>query len=171
MNGRNDFRGGKLFGFDATLVEDFDRDENIKEHIVKFCQDNDPNGKFNFRDKYDVEYIDEIEDNDGCALYVFTNGNVILGFIRVDLFDEYIEVADVIVAKKYRKKGYAWRFIKYAADDFDTTNVRLQVNCKNHNALIAYLKMGFEITGFIKGYYENGDDCLYMRTVIEDGAV
>lgn len=152
-----------MIDYEVTPIEDYPDYEDISRRIVEFNKSNDPDNKYGFKNKFSYDEVNDIIYDDTCAFYIFESEDNIIGYVSVDLMDGYIELSDIIVMSSLRGKGYGKRFIEYAIYENDAVETRLQVDCNNSNAIIAYLKMGFIPIGFISGYYANGNDCIYMR--------
>ena len=145
-------------------------DINYKEiycEIYDFVHENDEDNKYGF-DEWDVDYIKEMAELNTSDIYVMYDGDTIIGVMKVDLFDGYIYLSDIIMSKNYRGRGYGKTFIYEVLDITENLEIDLNVDVRNTEAIIFYLKIGFEITGFVSKYYENEFGSVYMMFVKKD---
>ena len=145
-------------------------DINYKEiycEIYDFVRQNDEDNKYGF-DEWDVDYIEEMANLNTSDIYVMYEGNVIIGVMKIDLFDGYIYLSDIIISESHRGKGYGKIFIYEVLDITENLEIDLNVDVRNTEAIIFYLKIGFEITGFVSKYYENKFGSIYMMFIKED---
>ena len=129
--------------------------------------ENDEDNKYGF-DEWDVDYIKEMAELNTSDIYVMYDGDTIIGVMKVDLFDGYIYLSDIIMSKNYRGRGYGKTFIYEVLDITENLEIDLNVDVRNTEAIIFYLKIGFEITGFVSKYYENEFGSVYMMFVKKD---
>ena len=90
------------------------------------------------------------------------DGDIIVGVMKVDLFDGYIYLSDILISKSYRGKGCGKRFIDEVLDLTENLEMDLNVDVRNRDAIVFYLKIGFEIIGYVSKYYENEFGSVYM---------
>lgn len=139
-----------------------DLDATIKELIEVFGDIDEES----FKDLYhelDSEYC-----------YIPIVDDIAVGYLIIEFFDNSAHVIDIAIHKDYRGKGLAKALFKHLLKELDNeedeySHLTLEVDCTNTNAMILYLHFGFIPVGFISGYYENGNDALYMRYNIKEG--
>ncbi len=90
--------------------------------------------------------------------------NKIVGFIHFLVFEDYIDIVDIVVDDEYRKQGIGTNLLK-SLENYHKTEILLEVSQNNEVAINFYLKNGFNKVGIRKGYY-NGIDGLTMKKVI-----
>lgn len=154
-------RGNKMDdGIEIYEISDIDYDE-IYDEINSFVHENDPNNDYGF-DEWDKAYIEEMAELNTSDIYVMYDGDIIVGVMKVDLFDGYIYLSDILISKSYRGKGCGKRFIDEVLDLTENLEMDLNVDVRNRDAIVFYLKIGFEITGYVSKYYENEFGSVYM---------
>lgn len=77
----------------------------------------------------------------------------------------------IAVQTDYRKRGVATSLLHRAVEfliEQSIPELWLEVNLKNVDAVSLYLKLGFEKTGVLKGYYSDGSDAIRMRLIMRE---
>lgn len=141
-------------------VEDYYYDE-IYDDIYAFVRNADPHNSYGFYE-WDADYIIEMCELDTSNIYLLISNDEIIGVMKVDLFDSYLYLSDILISKKERGNGYGRFFISEVMALEEMGEVDLNVDVANTDAIVFYLKIGFMITGYISKYYKNGNACLYM---------
>lgn len=114
----------------------------------------------NFVNLFKLEYIIDSKDED---VYGYYDNGELLGFVHVLKTFECLEIINVVVDIKDRKKGIATKLINYLIECYDDIEyILLEVNENNSNAINLYNKLGFNVINVRKKYYGN-DDALIMR--------
>lgn len=114
----------------------------------------------NFVNLFKLEYIIDSKDED---VYGYYDNGELLGFVHVLKTFECLEIINVVVDIKDRKKGIATKLINYLNECYDDIEyILLEVNENNSNAINLYNKLGFNVINVRKKYYGN-DDALIMR--------
>ena len=91
------------------------------------------------------------------------------------LFRKHAKAARIyslVVAPACRGQGIARRLIELAEDRaiaHDCRTIKLEVRPDNGAAIALYGRMGFESTGRLAGYYEDGTDALTMQKLLQSG--
>lgn len=113
-----------------------------------------------FVNLFKLEYIIDSKDED---VYGYYDNGELLGFVHVLKTFECLEIINVVVDIKDRKKGIATKLINYLNECYDDIEyILLEVNENNSNAINLYNKLGFNVINVRKKYYGN-DDALIMR--------
>ena len=112
----------------------------------------------NYSNLYDYESL-----NSGVnKTYTILDNNNIIGFIHIqDLIDE-VDIIDIVIDEKYRRKGYGKSLINYIFDFYKDKKVILEVSVDNEAAVNLYKSLNFSVINVRKGYY-NGTDALVME--------
>ena len=115
----------------------------------------------------DIDYINNLSNykvtlNNFNKVIGYYFDNKIVGFLDYSVMYEKIEINYIFVIEEYRKKGIAYNLIKYVIDNYDFENITLEVNINNISAINLYKKLGFNIIGIRKKYY-NGVDGYLME--------
>ncbi len=85
------------------------------------------------------------------------------GFILCRTVLDETEILTLCVLPDYRRQGVASFLLAEAFRRAVGTRFFLEVNENNRAALALYSKMGFEVVGKRKKYYNNKDDAFIMR--------
>lgn len=115
----------------------------------------------------DIEYLNTLSSynitiNPFNKILVYMDGNTILGFIDYSKMYENMEINYIFVIEQYRNKGIASKLLEYIIDNNDFSNITLEVNINNINAIKLYEKYNFKTVSIRKGYY-NGIDAYLME--------
>ncbi len=118
--------------------------------------------KDSFSKEWKEEDYRKLNENYSLAIYIFEEGNNILGFaVFMDSFD-VIELVRIGVLKEYRNKGIAYKIIEEAIREI-SKNIILEVREKNEPAINLYKKIGFKEISKRKSYYKDtGEDAIIM---------
>lgn len=118
--------------------------------------------KNSFSKEWKEEDYRKLNENYSLAIYIFEEGNNILGFaVFMDSFD-VIELVRIGVLKEHRNKGIAYKIIEEAIRGI-SKNIILEVREKNEPAINLYKKIGFKEISKRKSYYKDtGEDAIIM---------
>ncbi len=118
--------------------------------------------KDSFSKEWKEEDYRKLNENYSLAIYIFEEGNNILGFaVFMDSFD-VIELVRIGVLKEHRNKGIAYKIIEEAIRGI-SKNIILEVREKNEPAINLYKKIGFKEISKRKSYYKDtGEDAIIM---------
>lgn len=98
---------------------------------------------------WDLDYIEEISASEIYEVYIMLYKGAIVGCLKIDLFSDSFYISDILISYKHRRKGLARMLINSAIkNNKDKTSCDLDVQCENGDAIIAYIKMGFVVSGF-----------------------
>lgn len=119
----------------------------------------------------DIDFIEEIEKSsfetpwsrvslevefykDYSKMFIYEIDNIIVGYIIIwDLGKEW-ELVTLAVSKEYRRMKIGTKLLEYALKLSDSNSIwRLEVDCKNKEAISLYKKYNFNIVGEISNYY------------------
>ena len=112
----------------------------------------------NFSRLYDEESL-----NKGVnKTFLCVDNDKLIGFIHIqDLVDE-IDIINLVIDEKYRRKGYASMLIDYVTNYAKDKKIILDVSDQNLSAINLYKKYNFVEINRRKGYY-NGIDAIIME--------
>lgn len=102
--------------------------------------------------------------NDKYAkIYVYVEDELILGFIHIVGLDEVLDIINIIVDTKYRKKSIGSKLLEFVINNAKDTvkSITLEVAVDNKAAIKFYEKHNFEVLNIRRGYY-NGKDAYLM---------
>ncbi len=117
----------------------------------------------NFSNLFDLSKI--LESKIECV-YGYYIDELLVGFIHISKLYETIDIINIVVDEDYRKRGIGSKLINYIVNlDSGVTNIMLEVNEHNKNAIRMYLKNSFyEVSRRIK-YYGNDTAIIMKRDV------
>lgn len=117
----------------------------------------------NYQNLYNLE---EVINTNYFHTYVFEEDEKILGFLMYTKIENIIEILDIVVDEKQRRKKIATnlldRLITNAKID---DKILLEVNVKNQTAIDLYEKFGFQTIHTRKKYYKNEDAYVMERRI------
>lgn len=103
---------------------------------------------------------EDIKNNPFGKYLLFIEENNVIGYLYYsDIYDR-LEINQIEVQKKYRKKGYATQLINKLIEL--NKDITLEVKKDNYNAINLYEKVGFKEVAIREKYY-NGIDGILME--------
>jgi ribosomal-protein-alanine N-acetyltransferase len=110
--------------------------------------------------------LKKIIDSDSEEVYGYFINDELVGFIYITKTIDSIDIVDIVVDEKNRRKGIASLLINYVVDNNkDINSIFLEVNEHNEGAIKTYNKNGFETVSIRKKYYGNDDAIVMKRDV------
>ncbi len=110
--------------------------------------------------------LNKIVNSDNEKVYGYFINDELVGFIYVTKTIDSIDIVDIVVDEKNRRKGIASLLINYVVDNNkDINSIFLEVNEHNVGAIETYKKNGFETISIRKKYYGNDDAIVMKRDV------
>ncbi len=110
--------------------------------------------------------LKKIIDSDSEEVYGYFINDELVGFIYITKTIDSIDIVDIVVDEKNRRKGIASLLINYVVDNNkDINSIFLEVNEHNVGAIETYKKNGFETISIRKKYYGNDDAIVMKRDV------
>jgi [ribosomal protein S18]-alanine N-acetyltransferase len=110
----------------------------------------------NFKKLYNLE--ETLNDN-LSTIIIFEDNNVIKGFLHYQEFSDNIDIINICVNPKFRRKNIASSLLNKIV--CKNKKITLEVSTDNKPAISLYEKYGFKSVGIRKGYY-NGIDAITM---------
>lgn len=107
----------------------------------------------------------EIKENPFSKYILCLIDGKIIGFINFWITFDSATINQIATKKEYRNKGIATNLLEYAETLLKKENVEfftLEVRESNVAAINLYLKFGFIKISVKKGYYDDGEDAIYM---------
>ena len=100
-------------------------------------------------------------------LYVYEKNGKIIGFLHAIVLDETIDIINLIVDEKERRKMVASNLFDYMLSEAAETvkMITLEVRDSNLAAINFYKNFGFEIVNRRRGYYDDEDALLMGRVM------
>jgi len=114
-----------------------------------------------------IEIIeDEMEEQVGDEnhfIFVAEDDKRVVGFISAEWqkWNNSLYIDSLYIDKNYRYKGYGSKLLKQVirkSREIKSKKVFVDVEAGNRNALILYLKHGFEINGYIQDFYRSREE-------------
>lgn len=99
--------------------------------------------------------IKEIKLNDFDMKYSLIVNDVEVSFIETHQLYETLDITNVKTIENERRKGYAYKLLKYIIDKTNALKIMLEVKETNINAINLYKKLGFKKISERKNYYKN----------------
>lgn len=134
-------------------------DSNYKDEFYKL-------GKIINKDFEKLYNLESIINSLYDDIYGYFIDNKLIGFIHINKMYENVDIINIVVDEKYRRKKIGSKLISYVIDLYDdVTSIMLEVNENNINAIKLYEKMNFkEINRRLK-YYGNDNAIIMKRDV------
>lgn len=85
-----------------------------------------------------------------------------IGYLEYQINYEVLDITNVFIHEKYRRKGYASKLLKELEKE-KVDKIMLEVSEKNKNALNLYKKHGFKIISRRKKYYKDSDALIMVK--------
>lgn len=106
---------------------------------------------------------DSIADRD--IIYVFKENNNIVAFIQIEVLYETMDIINIAVEKKYRRKKIGETLLNYVIDSHKPQKIMLEVR-ESNEAVKFYEKNNFIEIRRIKNYYDNEDAIVMERSLV-----
>jgi ribosomal-protein-alanine N-acetyltransferase len=115
----------------------------------------------NFSKLYDLNtLIDDINNE----IYGYYDNNNLVGFIHIIKAVDSIDVINIVVYEKYRRRGIASKLIDNILKKYDNDYTYfLEVRESNKAAIDLYNNNGFKIINIRKKYYDDEDAIIMKR--------
>ncbi len=112
----------------------------------------------------------DLTSNPNASYWVAEENNEIQGFIGVHNIVGEINITNIAVDPKHRRKGIANKLMQAMQNEFNIKKangeniigITLEVRASNIAAIKLYEKFGFKSEGLRKGYYSDGEDAIIM---------
>lgn len=109
-------------------------------------------------------------ENGNSKYLVAKIGNKIVGFAGfIPVLDE-ADISNIVIRKDFRNKKIGSLLLKSLIDFAYSLNLKilnLEVRNSNLPAIKLYEKYGFEVCGVRKNYYDNVENAILMRKVLD----
>ncbi|MCL2159365.1 MAG: ribosomal protein S18-alanine N-acetyltransferase [Oscillospiraceae bacterium] len=142
-----------------------------KEHIVQIAKIESES----FADPWAGQIFYEVLQVPDCAAFVALKSESVAGYLILRRTPPEIEILNIAVKESERKKNIATNLFSAL---FEYANLEkaekltLEVRRSNGPALALYKKLGFEIDGYRKNYYENPkEDAILMSLKLKTGKI
>lgn len=115
----------------------------------------------------DFEY--EINENIYSNMVVYEKENKILGILGYYILFDDAQITTIATLKEARGQGIATKLMEYLIDDCNKKQcsvLSLEVRKSNFKAQSLYKKFEFIEMNIRKGYYEDGEDALFMMKAL-----
>lgn len=102
-------------------------------------------------------------DDPFLECYGYYLENDLVSFISFSIQYDRAELNYIWTSDNFRNKGYASELLNFMVEKcLGLTNITLEVDVNNKNAINLYKKYGFIDVSTRKKYYSNGNDALLM---------
>jgi [ribosomal protein S18]-alanine N-acetyltransferase len=119
------------------------------------------------------EILYELHGNPVAFLYVATNGDEVVGYIDFMITFDSATINRIAVNENERKKGIGQALLDKMVEICHKQKepvefITLEVRPSNAAACQLYLKNGWKEVTVKKGYYDDGEDAIYMiRSILQ----
>ncbi|WP_294562267.1 ribosomal protein S18-alanine N-acetyltransferase [uncultured Traorella sp.] len=115
----------------------------------------------------DFEY--EISKNEFSNMKVYEKDGQVLGMVGYYILFDDAQITTLAVSHQARRHGIAYELMSYVIEQCDRQKcsvLSLEVRKSNEAAIHLYKKCGFYEMNIRKGYYEDGEDALFMMKAL-----
>jgi len=99
--------------------------------------------------------------------FILEKDKRIIGYLGFWLMRDNIHITNIAIAKKFRRKGYGGKFLKFVEEEAIVHKIKkisLEVRKSNYIAQNMYKKFGYEVIKMWRNYYrEEKEDALIME--------
>ena len=117
--------------------------------------------------RQDFEY--EILEKEFSKMMVYEKDGLILRIIGYYILFDDAQITTLAVLDQAKRQGIALKLMTYAIEQCDCEKcsvLSLEVRKSNEAAIHLYEKCGFHEMNIRKGYYEDGEDALFMMKAL-----
>ena len=116
---------------------------------------------------YKVLYpLDNVLNNEVFKIIVYKEQGEVLGFLSYNDLKESIDILDVVVDEKFRRKHIASTLLDYIITGAIVgCEIFIEVDKNNISAISLYEKFGFEIIDIREKYYQDSDAYVMKRVI------
>lgn len=125
--------------------------------------------ELDFDDFWNKDMLKEELQNENSRYIVALKNDEIVGFAGIKYNFDSVEIMNIVTKKSYRRKGIAFILLKnliVLSKQFKTKKIQLEVNEKNIPAINLYKKIGFNVVGIRKKYYNGIFDAILMDYIL-----
>ena len=113
-------------------------------------------------------YIYSMQSNISLS-YVHSKLSKVIGYLMSKIIIDAVHLHNIAVEKKYQNNKVGLKLIKHLIKQSQFLNkqkICLEVDSTNIPGLKLYNKLGFEVVGERKGYYNNNKDAILMDFIL-----
>ena len=110
-------------------------------------------------------FLYELNENPFSRFYKLVINNEIIGFLLLYVTFDSSSIVQIAIKKDKRNQGFAGfllRNVEKLLIKEEVSFITLEVRVSNIPARKLYKKLGYEEINIKKGYYEDGEDAIYM---------
>ena len=110
-------------------------------------------------------FLYELDENPFSRFYKLVIDNEIIGFLLLYVTFDSSSIVQIAIKKDKRNQGFAGfllRNVEKLLIKEEVSFITLEVRVSNIPARKLYKKLGYEEINIKKGYYEDGEDAIYM---------
>ena len=137
----------------------------IKELVIGDLQNFLKLGKMvnnNFGNLYDLDNL--LNSKADKVIGYYENG-LLVGFIHISISFDVVDIVNIVVDDKYRRKGIGTKLLNYIILSKDIAEIWLEVRKSNKSAISFYEKNGFSLVRVRSNYYGDEDALIMKRDV------
>lgn len=125
----------------------------------------------NYSQDFTLKYLTEGHKTEIVKdqFFVIKENNKVMGTVALIIFEAGVaEIRDLVVKKEYRRKGLGKKLIDYLIEFAKHNNVR-KIYCLTVQPYRSfYEKCGFELEGFLKNHYKEGEHLIIMSRYLKE---
>ena len=115
-----------------------------------------------FSQPFSLKQLEEMNENENYKFYILKEKNKIVAYLILHNCYDIYEIIKIAVEKNNRKRGFGEKIIKMAFNEIEIP-LFLEVRKSNLVAQNLYKKIGFEVVGERKEYYQDtGENAILM---------
>jgi len=122
--------------------------------------------RLSFEHPYPPSYIHALASLSPDTFLVAEKDGQLVGYAAALLEGRGLgHIFSIAVLRKHRRKGVGTNLVNRMIEilkKHGASSIRLEVRRKNRRAQKLYEKLGFKKAYKVKGYYEDGEDCIVM---------
>ncbi|MFW6040910.1 MAG: GNAT family N-acetyltransferase [Thermoplasmatota archaeon] len=103
----------------------------------------------------------------GSELFLVAKKDEVVGYVIVDLKGDKAVLLSIAVLPEHRREGIGTALIEETLKRVEKDIIVLTLRINNKDAYQFYRTLGFTYSGIIEDYYENGEDGVLMKKIIE----
>lgn len=119
-----------------------------------------------FKDPYPPYFLAQLAHANQGTFLVSILDEKIVGYAVVDKWSDHNHLVSIAVHPQHRRIGLGGQLLESLEEMLDGRPLKLELRRSNDAALRFYLRSGFEQTGFIHSYYNDGEDAILMEKTL-----
>jgi len=125
--------------------------------------------RLSFASPFSDSYLRSLAESGPDSFLVAIEENRVVGYVSALVHGKDAHIASIAVLKDYRRRGIGRGLMSELIELLKLRRIRivsLEVRKSNTSAIRFYEVLGFERTGVIQSYYENGEDAIVFSVTL-----